>query len=153
MHVARGAAAAGTGPALREIVMGPAHGSESVLPTEMFMAETWQLRTSQVWAVVQTGFITPSSDIVSFVDEDGNKCPQVIRLVKNERQANQIKTRLSSVASKVQSFGKIKAVKSTPLYGFVQLTVDGAKKVRTMTDEQKKAAGERLKAARKGGKK
>lgn len=116
-------------------------------------SDNGQPQTSQVLAVVQTGFTTPAADIVSFVNEEGQKCPQIIRLVKDERQANSIKTRLSSLASKVKQFGKMNGVKSTPIYGLVQLTVDGAKKGRTMTDEQKKAAGERLKAARKGGKK
>ena len=103
----------------------------------------------KTYAVVQTGFITPAADVVTFTDEDGNKLPQLIRVVKDKGTGEGIKTRMESLAKKLVAIASKEVAVSTPLYAVREVTLRGKKARKPMTDEQKKALKERFAKARK----
>ena len=113
------------------------------------------VQTAEQWAVIQTGFVASDSEIVSFQDGDGNRCPQLIRLVDSEKKGKVIASRLTNASLKIVSYGKMQNNTGTPLYAVVKVTGIAPRVRKEMTPEQKKAASERMKkaqAARKAGK-
>lgn len=104
--------------------------------------------TTTLYAVVQTGYVSPSAEIVAFTNDDGSRLPQIVALFNDEESANSRKARLTYSIGKVSKFTNDKLKKSTPLFSVVTVVVIGKRKGRAWTPEQKKAAAERLKKAR-----
>lgn len=104
---------------------------------------------NEQWAVIQKGFITPAADIISFKDAEGNEYPQVLSVWGDRQTAERRKSRLAGRITKIVGFNGRAQSKSTPILGVMQIAFPAGTGRKPMTDEQKKAAGERLKAARK----
>lgn len=100
------------------------------------------------FAVVQAGYVSPSSEIVSFTDDDGAKLSQLIAVFTTKERADSYKNRLSSLATKILTINGKEVKSSTALYATVQVTMKGKRKGRVWTEAEKKAAAERLKKAR-----
>lgn len=106
---------------------------------------------AKMWAVIQTGYITRSADPIVFRDEQGNKTPQVIRIVTDRETAEKMRQRLSHSHGKVAKINGINNPTATPLYAVAEVEGPVAKKRKPMTDEQKAQFVARTQAARKRG--
>lgn len=107
--------------------------------------------TTDRFAVVQTGFVGPDASIMVFALDDGTKVPQIVRIADDFDTANKLRKRLATQVGGVASYGAGQKFNITPIYGVMPIKTAGKKRTRTMTEEQKRAAGERLAKARKAG--
>lgn len=106
----------------------------------------------KAFAVIQTGYVTKSGDPIVFKDEEGNKTPQVVRVIGDRATAEKIRTRLATAHSKVSKINGQDNRTATPLYGVAEIEGAVGRVRKPMTDEQKKALADRLLAGRKRGK-
>lgn len=113
--------------------------------------QTVQTEPEKRWAIVQTGIVTKSSEVIAFKDDEGKPCPQFIMYVKSKEKGERLISRLKSVTNRIRQYGKDENNTSAPLYRVLE-TVGPAKKNRPpMTEEQKKAFVARTQASRKRG--
>lgn len=87
------------------------------------------------WAVVQTGYITPDSDVVRFALEDGTRVPQVIRLFPTEEQARKSYKRLAVRNGRVSALGMANSIVCQPIYGIAETDLRSSRQPATATPE------------------
>lgn len=116
---------------------------------ETATAGTAPAPVTELWAVVQSGFISPTSEIHSFRDDTGATYPQILSVWADQKTAEKRKNRLASKLMKVSAMPGKNASKSTPILGVMKVAFSGTSNRKPMTDEQKKKMAARLSAARK----
>jgi hypothetical protein len=108
--------------------------------------------TTSQWAVVQTGYIDDTYTPVAFRDSQQRPVAIIIKMVRDEAEARRYMKRLRAIHARVETFPDSEWTVAVPIYGIAQTDVK-AKKSRIMSEEERKAMAERLKAGRKNAKK
>ena len=101
------------------------------------------------WAVTQTGYITSAGDMTVFMDDDGRKLPQLIRIVDDEATARKMLSRLEASHQKVTAFKLKNAGTTRPIYGIAEVETKAKKPRKELTPQQKEAMAKRLSEGRK----
>lgn len=101
------------------------------------------------WAVTQTGYISSDGEPTVFMDDNGTRLPQVIRVCDDEATARKLLKRQDAIVGRLNGFNLKNTARSRPIYGIAEVFGPAKKPRKEMTPEQKKLSAERLAAGRK----